>query len=56
MLENLRQSFEKTIGRLSGKGRLSADDVAAASREIKLALLGADVHYGVVKEFVDAVA
>jgi len=56
VLENLRQSFEKTIGRLSGKGRLSADDVAAASREIKLALLGADVHYGVVKDFVDAVA
>ena len=56
MLENLRQSFEKTITAISGKGKLTEADVVAASREIKLALLGADVHYGVVKEFVDAVA
>jgi len=56
VLDNLRQSFEKTITRLSGKGRLTVADVAEASREIKLALLGADVHYGVVKDFVDAVA
>lgn len=56
MLDNLRQSFEKTITKLSGRGKLTEADVAEASREIKLALLGADVHYGVVKDFVDAVA
>lgn len=56
MLDNLKQSFEKTITKLSGRGKLTRDDVSAASREIKLALLGADVHYGVVKDFVDAVA
>lgn len=56
VLDNLRESFEKTISRISGRGKLTTDDVAIASREIKLALLGADVHYGVVKDFVGAVA
>ncbi len=56
MLDSLRQSFEKTITKISGRGKLSETDAAEASREIKLALLGADVHYSVVKDFVDAVA
>jgi signal recognition particle subunit SRP54 len=56
VLDNLKQSFEKTITKLSGRGKLNETDVVEASREIKLALLGADVHYGVVKDFVDAVA
>ncbi len=56
MLQSLRDAFEKTFEKLSGRGKLSEADVAAASREIRLALLSADVHFGVVKDFVDAVA
>ena len=56
MLNSIRDAFSKTFDRLSGKGKISEADVAAASREIKLALLAADVHFGVVKDFVDSVA
>ncbi len=56
MLENLKESFEKTFNKLSGRGKLTEEDVRVAAREIKLALLAADVHYGVVKDFVDSVA
>jgi signal recognition particle subunit SRP54 len=56
MFATLHDAFAKTFDRLSGRGRLSEEDVRAAAREIKLALLAADVHVGVVKDFVDAVA
>ncbi len=56
MFPSLGESFKKTFDAISGKGRLRADDVLSASREIKLALLSADVHVSVVKEFVDGVA
>ncbi len=56
MLQNLREAFEKTFDRISGRGKLREADVQEAAREIKLALLGADVHFGVVKDFVDRVA
>ncbi|MBN1282704.1 MAG: signal recognition particle protein [Proteobacteria bacterium] len=56
MLGALRDAFSTTFRKLSGRGRLSEADVRDASREIRLALLAADVHFGVVKEFVDAVA
>lgn len=55
MLQSLRDAFEKTFEKLSGRGKLTEADVAAASREIRMALLSADVHFGVVKDFVDAV-
>ena len=41
--------------RLAGRGRLSPQDVEAALREVRLALLEADVHFRVVKEFVERV-
>lgn len=46
--EKLQNSFEK----LSKKGRLTEEDINVAMREIRLALLEADVNYKVVKEFV----
>ena len=40
------------LGRLTGHGRVTAADVEAAMREVRLALLEADVNYRVVKDFV----
>ena len=56
MLTSLRDAFSSTFKKISGRGRLTEADVSEASREIRLALLAADVHFGVVKEFVDSVA
>ncbi len=56
MLGALRNSFSSTFKKLSGRGKFTDADVSQAAREIRLALLAADVHFGVVKEFVDAVA
>ena len=52
MFENLSQRLQSVFAGLTGKGRLSDADVDAAMREIRLALLEADVNYKVVKEFV----
>lgn len=54
MFDTLTDRFDGILGRLKGKGRLSNDDVAEAMREIRLALLEADVHFNVVKQFVEA--
>ena len=51
MTEKLSAAFKK----LRGKGRLSESDVKEAMREIRLALLEADVSYKVVKEFIKKV-
>lgn len=56
MFQTIQGAFQTTFDRLAGRGRLTEGDVASAAREIRMALLAADVHYGVVKEFVDAVA
>ncbi len=56
MFIQLTETFRKAIDKISGKGKLSEADVKAAAREIRLALLGADVHFAVVKDFVDGVA
>jgi signal recognition particle subunit SRP54 len=56
MLAGIRDSFQKTFDKISGKGKIGRQDVEDAAREIKLALLSADVHYSVVKDFVDGVA
>jgi len=49
MFQTLTDKFEDIFGRLSSKGRLSEADVDAALREIRLALLEADVNLSVVK-------
>ncbi len=50
MFDNLTNKLTDLFSKLRGKGTLSEADVAAGLREIRLALLEADVHYGVVKE------
>jgi len=52
MFQNLSDRLQKIFSGLTGKGRLTEADVDAAMREIRMALLEADVNYKVVKEFV----
>ena len=53
--EGLTEKLNATFKRLRGKGRLTENDVREAMREVRLALLEADVGYKVVKDFVAAV-
>jgi signal recognition particle subunit SRP54 len=55
MFDNLSDRLRKTLGALTGRGRVSEADVDAAMREVRLALLEADVNYRVVKDFVGRV-
>ena len=50
--EGLTEKISATFKKLRGKGRLKESDVKEAMREIRLALLEADVSYKVVKDFV----
>ncbi|MDP7303833.1 MAG: signal recognition particle receptor subunit alpha, partial [Pirellulaceae bacterium] len=55
MFESLSDRFDGILSRLRGKGRLTESDIAEAMREIRLALLEADVHFNVVQRFIDRV-
>jgi signal recognition particle subunit SRP54 len=55
MFDTLTERFAGIFTRLRGKGRLSEADVDAALREVRLALLEADVNVKVVKAFLDRV-
>ncbi len=55
MFESLSERFDAVFTRLRGKGRLSEADVDEALREIRLALLQADVNLRVVRDFVTRV-
>ena len=50
--EGLTEKLSAAFKKLRGKGRLSEADVKEAMREVKLALLEADVNFKVVKDFV----
>src|SRR5919197_3409060 len=52
MFESLSDKLENVFKRLSGKGKLTEADVDVALREVRLALLEADVNFRVVKDFV----
>ncbi len=52
MLDNLSERLQSIFSGLKGKGRLSEEDISSAMREIRLALLEADVNFKVVKSFV----
>ncbi len=52
MFESLSERFDKIFASLKRKGKLSAQDVDNAMREVRIALLEADVHYSVVKKFI----
>jgi len=54
--EGLSEKISAAFKKLRGKGRLTEADVKAAMREIRLALLEADVSYKVVKDFVSKVS
>lgn len=55
IFENLAEKLQNTLKNLKGKGVLSEKDIDVAMREVKLALLEADVNYKVVKDFVKSV-
>lgn len=55
MFEALKEKFENVFSSLRGKGRLTEEDVAAALREVRRALLEADVSYRVVKTLVESI-
>ena len=50
--ENLSERIQKALKNLTGKGKISEEDINSASREIRLALLEADVNFKVVKDFI----
>ena len=50
--EGLTEKLSNAFKKLRGKGRLSEADVKESMREIRLALLDADVNYKVVKDFI----
>ena len=52
MFDSLSERLRKTLGNLTGRGRIGEADVDAAMREIRLSLLEADVNFKVVKDFV----
>ena len=56
MFDGLRTRFEDVFDRLKRRGALSEEEVSAAMREIRVALLEADVALPVVKEFIETVA
>ena len=51
MFESLSDKIQETFRKLATKGRLSEADVTAALRDVRLALLEADVNYRVVRDF-----
>ncbi len=55
MFDSLSEKLQGVLGDLRGRGRLSEEDVTRAMREIRLALLEADVNFKVVKDFVAVV-
>jgi signal recognition particle subunit SRP54 len=55
MFDTLSDKLQATLGDLRGRGRLSDEDLSKAMREIRLALLEADVNFQVVKDFVGRV-
>ncbi len=55
MFDALSERIQQTFRKLAGKGRLSEADVKAALRDVRMALLEADVNFRVVKDFTDRV-
>lgn len=54
--EGLADKLQEALKKLKGKGKLTEKDVKEAMREVKLALLEADVNYKVVKNFISSVS
>lgn len=55
IFEGLSDKLQNTFKKLKGKGKLTEKDIDAAMREVKLALLEADVNFKVVKQFIKSI-
>ena len=55
MFDSLAEKLQATLAEVRGRGTLTEDDINAAMREIRLALLEADVNFKVVKSFTNTV-
>lgn len=55
MFDSLSEKLQDVFKRLKGKGRLSEKDVELALKEVRLALLEADVNFKVVKDFIEQI-
>jgi signal recognition particle subunit SRP54 len=55
MFENLQEKLQRAFKSLRGQARLSEENIAEALREIRLALLEADVNFKVVKDLIDSI-
>ena len=55
MFENLGDRLQNAINKIKGYGKITEDNIGDMTREIRLALLEADVNYKVVKEFINNV-
>ncbi|HVY91691.1 MAG TPA: signal recognition particle receptor subunit alpha, partial [Bryobacteraceae bacterium] len=55
MFDNLSDKLQRVFKNLRGEGRLSAENMEAALREVRVALLEADVNFKVVKQLIESV-
>src|SRR5580698_1973781 len=55
MFENLQEKLQRAFKSLRGQARLNEENIGEALREIRLALLEADVNFKVVKELIDRI-
>ncbi len=55
VFESLSEKLQNALGKLKGKGKISEKDLDLAMREVRLALLEADVNFKVVKDFIKIV-
>lgn len=55
MFESLGERIQSTLAKITGKGKLTEKDVELVMREVKMALLEADVNFKVVKDFIKVV-
>ena len=55
MFDNLSDKLQRVFKNLRGEGKLTAENMEAALREIRVALLEADVHFRVVKQFIEGI-
>jgi signal recognition particle subunit SRP54 len=56
MFDNLSDKFQKIFKNLRGQGKLTEQNIQEALKEVRMALLEADVHYKVAKDFVASIA
>ena len=56
MFDNLTEKFDSIFSKLKGRGKLTEQNIKDALREVRLALLEADVNYKIVKNFIKEIA